>query len=66
MRLGAGQASAQLTFLSRLSAAGWAPYCLCLFLGYFHTCIHAAFLKRKLVNLEQFSRDEDFFLVRSG
>jgi hypothetical protein len=61
MRLGAGQTCTQLTFLSRLSPAGWAPYCLCLLLGYSHTCIHAAFLNKKLVNLEQFSHDENFF-----
>jgi hypothetical protein len=61
MRLGAGQTCTQLTFLSRLSPAGWAPYGLCLLLGYSHTCIHAAFLNKKLVNLEQFSHDENFF-----
>jgi hypothetical protein len=63
MRVGAGQTCTQLTFLSRLGAAGGAPYCLCLLLGYFHTCIHAAFLNRKLVNLEHFSHHENFFPV---
>jgi len=37
---------------------------LSLLLGYFHTCIDAAFLNRKLVNLEQSSQDEKFFSWR--
>jgi hypothetical protein len=35
---------------------------LCLFLGYLHNYIHAAFLHRKLINCEQFHQERRLFL----